>query len=53
MLVLDDYHVVHAPEIHEAMAFLLDHLPPQLQLVVGDPRPTRRCRWPGCGPAAS
>jgi LuxR family maltose regulon positive regulatory protein len=34
LLVLDDYHLVDAPEIHDGMAFLLDHRPPQLHLVV-------------------
>ena len=34
VLVLDDYHVVDAPQIDEALAFLLDHLPPQLHLVI-------------------
>jgi LuxR family maltose regulon positive regulatory protein len=34
VLVLDDYHVITAPEIHESVAFLLEHLPPQLSLVI-------------------
>jgi len=34
VLVLDDYHVIDAPPIHQGMAFLLDHAPPQLHLVV-------------------
>ncbi|MCK4316057.1 MAG: hypothetical protein KAX24_09820, partial [Anaerolineae bacterium] len=34
VLVLDDYHVIHAPAVHEALVFLLDHLPPQLHLVI-------------------
>ncbi|MEV5967542.1 LuxR C-terminal-related transcriptional regulator [Kribbella sp. NPDC051952] len=34
LLVLDDYHVIETPEIHEAMAFLLDHAPDQLHLLV-------------------
>ena len=34
MLVLDDYHVIDAPEVQEGMAFLLDHLPPQMHLVI-------------------
>ena len=34
VLVLDDYHVVDAHEIHDGMAFLLDHLPPQIHLVI-------------------
>jgi LuxR family maltose regulon positive regulatory protein len=34
VLVLDDYHVITAPEIHGSLAFLLEHLPPQLSLVI-------------------
>jgi LuxR family maltose regulon positive regulatory protein len=34
VLVLDDYHLVQSREIQEAMAFLLDHLPPRLHLVI-------------------
>ncbi|HVO41042.1 MAG TPA: AAA family ATPase, partial [Aggregatilineales bacterium] len=34
VLVLDDYHAVKTPAIHEAMAFLVDHLPPQLRIVI-------------------
>jgi LuxR family transcriptional regulator, maltose regulon positive regulatory protein len=33
VLVLDDYHVIDSREVHEEMAFLLDHLPPRLHLV--------------------
>jgi LuxR family maltose regulon positive regulatory protein len=33
-LVLDDYHLITTPEIHTSLAFLLDHLPRSLQLVV-------------------
>jgi LuxR family maltose regulon positive regulatory protein len=33
-LVLDDYHVIEAPAIHRGMAFLLDHQPPALHLVI-------------------
>ena len=33
-LVLDDYHVITAEPIHEAVAFLLEHLPPLLRLVM-------------------
>jgi LuxR family maltose regulon positive regulatory protein len=35
LLVLDDYHLVEAPEVHDGMAFLLEHLPPQLHVVLG------------------
>ena len=28
LLVLDDYHLINAPSIHQAFTFLLDHLPP-------------------------
>jgi LuxR family maltose regulon positive regulatory protein len=34
LLVLDDYHLLDTTEIHDGMAFLLDHLPPRLHLVV-------------------
>ena len=34
VLVLDDYHVIDAREIHDSVAFLLEHLPPQISLVI-------------------
>ena len=34
VLVLDDYHLVVAQPIHQGIAFLVDHLPPQLHLVI-------------------
>jgi LuxR family maltose regulon positive regulatory protein len=34
VLVLDDYHVIDAREVHEGLAFLLDHVPPKLHLVI-------------------
>ena len=34
VLVLDDYHVIDAPEVQDGMAFLLDHLPPGLHVVI-------------------
>ncbi|MFZ0546490.1 MAG: hypothetical protein WAM60_13680, partial [Candidatus Promineifilaceae bacterium] len=33
-LVLDDYHVIDAQPIDQALTFLLDHLPPQMHLVI-------------------
>jgi LuxR family maltose regulon positive regulatory protein len=33
-LVLDDYHVIHGPTIDQAIAFLIEHGPPQLHLVI-------------------
>src|SRR3712207_6469548 len=51
VLVLDDYHVIESPEIHEGMAFLLEHLPPQAHLVVAGradpPLPLARLRVRG------
>jgi LuxR family transcriptional regulator, maltose regulon positive regulatory protein len=35
VFVLDDYHLIADPTIHEAMTFLLDHLPPALHFVLG------------------
>src|SRR5579863_9825826 len=34
VLVLDDYHVIDAREVQDGMAFLLDHLPPWLHVVI-------------------
>src|SRR5512143_1209776 len=34
VLVLDDYHVIDAPAVHAALAFLVDHLPAQLHLII-------------------
>ena len=33
-LVLDDYHAVSAQAVHDAVAFLLDHLPPQMHVII-------------------
>ena len=34
ILVLDDYHLIDSEPIDKALAFLLDHLPPQMHLVI-------------------
>ncbi|MBN1259382.1 MAG: AAA family ATPase, partial [Anaerolineae bacterium] len=34
VLVLDDYHVIEAPAVDQALIFLLEHLPPQMHLVI-------------------
>jgi len=34
ILVLDDYHLIEARPIHDALTFLLRHLPPQMHLVI-------------------
>ncbi len=34
VLVLDDYHVITTPAIHDGLDYLLDHLPPQMHLVI-------------------
>jgi LuxR family maltose regulon positive regulatory protein len=34
VLVLDDYHLIEATEIHHSLNFLLNHLPPPLKLVL-------------------
>lgn len=46
-LVLDDYNVINLPEIHEGIAFLVDHLPPPMHLYIAsrsDP-PLPLARW--------
>src|SRR6516164_2362887 len=34
LLVLDDYHLIAAPQVHAGVQFLLDHLPPGLRPVL-------------------
>jgi LuxR family maltose regulon positive regulatory protein len=34
VLVLDDYHLIEAAEVQDGMVFLLEHLPPQVHLVL-------------------
>lgn len=50
-LVLDDYHLITAQPIHAAVAFLLDHLPGNLHLVIATrsdpPLPLPRLRARG------
>jgi LuxR family maltose regulon positive regulatory protein len=50
-LILDDYHVIDAQPIHSAIAFLLDHLPPQMHLIIASrsdpPLPLSRLRARG------
>ena len=51
VLVLDDYHVIKGEAVHEAVIFLLDHLPPQMHLILisraDPPLPVARLRGQG------
>src|SRR5690349_1262844 len=51
VLVLDDYHVIDARDVQDGMAFLLEHLPPQIHLVIASrtdpPLPMARLRGRG------
>ena len=51
VLVLDDYHLIDRKPIHEGMTFLLDHLAPQMRLVIASradpPLPLSRLRGRG------
>jgi LuxR family transcriptional regulator, maltose regulon positive regulatory protein len=50
-LILDDYHVIEAEPVHLGVAFLLDHLPPRMHVVVATrsdpPLPLARLRGRG------
>ena len=50
-LILDDYHVIDAELVHDALTFLVDHLPPQMHLVIASradpPLPLSRLRGRG------
>ena len=51
VIVLDDYHVIDAKPVEDALAFLLEHLPPCMHLIIAtreDPRlPLARLRARG------
>src|SRR5262249_4986653 len=51
ILILDDYHVIDAKPIDHALTFLVEHLPPQIHLVIAtreDPQlPLARLRVGG------
>jgi LuxR family transcriptional regulator, maltose regulon positive regulatory protein len=51
ILVLEDYHVITASEIHQAMSFFIEHLPATLHLIVitraDPPLPLARLRAHG------
>ncbi|MBI9050243.1 MAG: hypothetical protein JEZ00_12545 [Anaerolineaceae bacterium] len=50
-LVLDDYHIIEQKSVEQILAFLLDHLPPQMHLIIAtreDPQlPLARLRARG------
>jgi LuxR family maltose regulon positive regulatory protein len=50
-LVLDDYHLIDEPAIHDSLGFLLSHLPPRLHLAIASrsdpPLPVARLRASG------
>jgi ATP/maltotriose-dependent transcriptional regulator MalT len=47
LLVLDDYHFIRSRVIHEAMAYWLDHAPPQFHLLITsrEEPPLPLARW--------
>jgi LuxR family maltose regulon positive regulatory protein len=51
ILILDDYHVINATAVDDALAFLLEHLPPRMHLVMATredpPLPIARLRARG------
>ncbi|HKD77780.1 MAG TPA: LuxR C-terminal-related transcriptional regulator, partial [Ktedonobacterales bacterium] len=51
VVVLDDYHLITSPAIHESLTYMLEHLPPQLHMVIASrtepPLPLARLRARG------
>jgi LuxR family maltose regulon positive regulatory protein len=51
VLVLDDYHLIEAPSIHEGIAFMLEQMPPAMHLLISTradpPLPLSRLRVQG------
>lgn len=50
-LVLDDYHLIRAPEIHQAVNFLISHRPDNFHIAIGSrSNPALPlARWRACG----
>ena len=50
-LILDDFHVIDAQPVHDGITFLIDHLPPQMHLLIAGrsdpPLPLSRLRGRG------
>ena len=48
VLVLDDYHDIHSTDVHDSVAYLIDHAPPSLHVVLASrsdpPLPLARLR---------
>ena len=48
IVVLDDYHSIVAQSVHDALAYVLEHMPPQMHLVIATrvdpPLPPSRLR---------
>ncbi|GHO46263.1 LuxR C-terminal-related transcriptional regulator [Ktedonospora formicarum] len=34
LLILEDFHVINEPAIHKSLAFMLEHIPPSLHLII-------------------
>ena len=34
VVVLDDYHVIESPDVHEGIRYILEHQPPHLHLII-------------------
>ncbi len=51
VIVLDDYDAIHSAQVHSGLSFLLEHMPPQLHLVIitraDPPIPLARLRSQG------
>ncbi len=47
LLILDDYHLITNPEVHATLSYLVQHVPPQLHLILAtriDP-PMQLAQW--------
>lgn len=51
LVILDDYHLIEAKPVHDALTFLLEHQPPQMHLLISTrvdpPLPIARLRGRG------
>ncbi len=53
ILVLDDYHVIDSKPVDDALTFLLEHLPPQMHLVITTREDPSVCHCPATVPGVN
>ena len=48
LFILDDYHLINSKPVDQALAFLIEHQPPQMHLLIATPRRSRPAAGSAC-----